>query len=410
MLFLEMKYHLFRNRARTLLLVCAAAALCGCVAFFAHNVQTTQQALDQLGKSSPATLTLTNVLMNTFDRLNVRGEDADRLVELGLGKLTATSSVVGFWKTDYTKDPYDIEALAVTNLETIDFSSTEGIEYAPGLDGSFLAGDEPLCLVSERIAEENGISLGDTLSMQLCRLTFTSQITESLGLISTEKFSLQVAGIFGEKSSTTYTADLFLPSLWLRTQVEKAGMDFYYSSFSGSLKDSMELNRFKEGLAEYGYRQPIVMTPQSTNEAMAMDRSAATTAVMEDKTFIRAAEKLGASLQYYRILAAPLLLLAVGVITLAVFLVLRGARREMAIACSLGRPKGKTAAAHFLAVLAAQAAGCLLILPLLLLLGCSWGTILFAYGVFLACALFGNAVSLLILLRFEPMALLVQAE
>lgn len=410
MLFLEIKYHLFRNRARSLLLVCVSAALCGCIAFFAHNVQANRQALEQLEESSPATLTLTNILMNTFDQLNVRGEDADRLVELGLGKLNAASSVMGYWKADYEQDLYDVEALAVTNLETIDFSSTEGIEYAPGVDGSFLEGDEPLCLVSRSFAEENGISLGDTLSMHLRRLLFSSQQTDAFQVISTEKFSLQVAGIFGGKSTTAYTDDLFLPSLWLRAQVEKAGMDFYYSSFSGSLKDSMELNRFKEGLAEYGYRQPIVMTPQSTNEAMAMDRSAATTAVMEDKTFIRSTEKLGASLQYYRILAAPLLLLTVGMAVLSVFLVLRGARRDMAISCSLGQPRIKIAAAHFLAVLAAQAAGCLLILPLLLLLGCSWGTILFAYGVFLACALFGNAVSLLILLRFEPMALLVRAE
>lgn len=409
MLFLEIKYHLFRNRARSLLLVCVSAALCGCIAFFAHNVQANRQALEQLEESSPATLTLTNILMNTFDQLNVRGEDADRLVELGLGKLNAASSVMGYWKADYEQDLYDVEALAVTNLETIDFSSTEGIEYAPGVDGSFLEGDEPLCLVSRSFAEENGISLGDTLSMHLRRLLFSSQQTDAFQVISTEKFSLQVAGIFGGKSTTAYTDDLFLPSLWLRAQVEKAGMNFYYSSFSGSLKDSMELNRFKEGLAEYGYRQPIVMTPQSTAEAM-VDKSAATTAVMEDKTFIRAAEKLGASLQYYRVLAVPLLFLAVGVITLAVFLVLRGARREMAIACSLGRPKGKTAAAHFLAVLTAEAAGCVLTVLPMLLLGVSLSTLLTAWAILLLCALPGNAVGLLILLRFEPMTLLVQSE
>lgn len=409
MLFLEIKYHLFRNRARSLLLVCVSAALCGCIAFFAHNVQANRQALEQLEESSPATLTLTNILMNTFDQLNVRGEDADRLVELGLGKLNAASSVMGYWKADYEQDLYDVEALAVTNLETIDFSSTEGIEYAPGVDGSFLEGDEPLCLVSRSFAEENGISLGDTLSMHLRRLLFSSQQTDAFQVISTEKFSLQVGGIFGGKSTTSYTDDLFLPSLWLRAQVEKAGMDFYYSSFSGSLKDSMELNRFKEGLAEYGYRQPIVMTPQSTAEAM-MDKSAATTAVMEDKTFIRAAEKLGASLQYYRVLAVPLLFLAVGVITLAVFLVLRGARREMAIACSLGRPKGKTAVAHFLAVLTAEAAGCVLTVLPMLLLGVSLSTLLTAWAILLLCALPGNAVGLLILLRFEPMTLLIQSE
>lgn len=409
MLFLEIKYHLFRNRARSLLLVCVSAALCGCIAFFAHNVQANRQALEQLEESSPATLTLTNILMNTFDQLNVRGEDADRLVELGLGKLNAASSVMGYWKADYEQDLYDVEALAVTNLETIDFSSTEGIEYAPGVDGSFLEGDEPLCLVSRSFAEKNGISLGDTLSMHLRRLLFSSQQTDAFQVISTEKFSLQVAGIFGGKSTTAYTDDLFLPSLWLRAQVEKAGMDFYYSSFSGSLKDSMELNRFKEGLAEYGYRQPIVMTPQSTAEAM-VDKSAATTAVMEDKTFIRAAEKLGASLQYYRVLAVPLLFLAVGVITLAVFLVLRGARREMAIACSLGRPKGKTAAAHFLAVLTAEAVGCVLTVLPMLLLGVSLSTLLMAWAILLLCALPGNAVGLWVLLRFEPMTLLIQSE
>lgn len=412
MLFLEMKYHLFRNRARTLLLICAAAALCGCVAFFTHNVQANRQALDQLGKSSPATLRLTNSMMSTFDRLTIRAEDGDKLAELGLGDLKACSSAAGYWKQPYEGMSYgnDVELLAVTKLEAIGLSSAEGIECAPGVDGSFLEGDEPLCLVSWEFAEKNGISLGDTLSMQLCQKLLSSQSIDFFQIISEEKFELKAAGLLDRESQAGHAADLYLPSLWLRLQVEKTGLPFYYDSFSGSLTDSMKLNEFKAGLENLGYRQPYAMEPLSAEQALGIDWTSGTTAVMEDKTFIRSTEKLGASLQYYRILAAPLLLLTVGMAVLSVFLVLRGARRDMAISCSLGQPRIKIAAAHFLAVLAAQAAGCLLILPLLLLLGCSWGTILFAYGVFLACALFGNAVSLLILLRFEPMSLLTRAE
>lgn len=412
MLFLKIRYHLFRNWSRTLLLICTAAALCGCIAFFTHNVQANRRALEQLSLSSPATLRLTNSVMNTFDELNVRGEDADRLVELGIGDINASSKVVGFWKTSFGDGNLsDVELLAVTDIDTIGFSSQEGIEYVPGTDSSFLEGDEPLVLMSREFAEENSFSLGDSISLQLQQRLFSSQQMEgAFRLISEEKLSLQVAGIFDENSGAANAADLYLPSLWLRAQVEKAGMDFYYNSFSGSLRDSMKLNEFKAKLAEYGYRQPMAMVPQTDREMLGLDRSAATTAVMEDKAFIRAAEKLGTSLQYYRILSVPLLILFAGMAVLSVFLVLRGARLDMAVSRSLGETRAMVAASHFLALLAAQIAGCVLILPPLLLLGCSWGELLFAYGVFLVCALFGNAVGLSILLRFEPMALLVRSE
>lgn len=412
MLFLEMKYHLFRNRARTLLLICAASALCGCIAFFMHNVQANRQALDQLGKSSPATLKLTNSMMSSFDRLTIRGKDVDKLVDLGLGNISACSGAAGFWKTPYENMSYgnDVELLAVTGFDTIGLSAPEGVEYLPGFSADFLRGDQPLVLVSRDFAEENHISLGDTLSMQLCQKLVTSQMLDYFQLISEKKFELKVTGLLSEKNRAEQEADLYLPSLWLREQVESASLDFYYDSFSGSLSDSMKLNEFKAGLENLGYRQPYAMEPLSAEQALGIDWTSGTTAMMEDKTFIRAAEKLGASLQYYQILAAPLLLLAVGMTVLSVFLVLRGARRDMAVSCSLGRPKSKVAAAHFLAALAAQAAGCVLILFPLLLLGVSGETLLFTYGIFLACALPGNAAGLLLLLRFDPMTLLARAE
>lgn len=412
MLFLEIKYHLLRNRARSLLLVCTAAVLCGCIAFFLNNSRTTQQALEQLNEASPATLRLTNNFMSTFDRLTIRASSADDLVELGLQDIKAFSGAVGYLNTDYLNDisNYDVELLAVTNLEAIGFSSLEGIEYAPGADASFLEGEEPLVLMSREFAEENNVSLGDTLSMHLRQKLFTSQSLDFFQWISEERFELRVQGFFGEKNKAEHIADLYLPSKWLRIQVENADLLFYYDSFFGSLTDSMKLNEFKAGLETLGYRQPYAMDPLEAAQNHDADLSSGTTAVMEDKTFIRAAEKLGTSLQYYRILTVPLFLLAIGVITLAVFLVLRGSRRDMAISCSLGQPKRKIAAAHFLAVLIAQAAGYVLTLPLLLLLGISPGTLLTALGAFFLCSLPGNAIGLLVLLRFEPMTLLIQSE
>ncbi len=407
----EAGYQLFRNRGRTVLLCCVSAVLCGCVAFYLGNIEANRKALDNLNESTPAVLHLTNMTMDSLDELNINTDRFDALERLGLRSVTATSREKGCLETAYdynNPESADTEVRGLSSLEAAEMDSEEFISYAPGMDQACLEGEEPLCLLSEDYAGEHGFSLGDTVSLQLCQVAYDIYRAPLVRPISKEKVELRVAGIFSKNCKPEVFADLYLPVKWVRSYAEQAGADFYYASMSASLLDSMNLNAFKEKLKEMGYYQPIVMGIPTDKSP---DLSAANTVFFEDQNFIKAAEKLGSAVRYYRFFLLPFLFVVTALITLAIFLVLRSTRRDMAIACSLGRPKGRTALANLLAALSAQLVGCVLTLPVILLLaGLSLPMALTVCGAFLLCALLGDLVGLMVLLRFDAMSLLLQSE
>ena len=113
----------------------------------------------------------------------------------------------------------------------------------------------------------------------------------------------------------------------------------------------------------------------------------------------------------YRTFMAPFFIVVVLMVTMAVVLVLRGARYDMAIALSLGRERRKIALVHMLASLAAQGLGCIIALPVIALpAGLGLGVGLLVCGSFLACALLGDMAGLFGLLRFDPMDLLIKTD
>ncbi len=172
----------------------------------------------------------------------------------------------------------------------------------------------------------------------------------------------------------------------------------------------MNLNDFKASLDELGFTQPFKI--QKFGEwGDNYDRSEGAAIMMDDEDFIKTAEKLGETIQQFQIFLFPFFGVVVGLVTLSIFLVLRGARRDMAISCSLGRPKGLIGAANLLAALGAELIGSLLVLPvMILLLGIPSGTALVVCLAFLACALVGDLAALCLLLRFDALSMLTASQ
>ncbi|WP_322176541.1 hypothetical protein [Acutalibacter caecimuris] len=103
--------------------------------------------------------------------------------------------------------------------------------------------------------------------------------------------------------------------------------------------------------------------------------------------------------------------MVIGLIVLAIFLIMRSSRRDIAISSSLGRPKFLSALANFLAALFSETVGCILIIPVAVLgTGLSIGGALIICGVFLLCACIGNGLALALILHFDTFALLTATE
>ncbi|WP_322170527.1 hypothetical protein [Acutalibacter caecimuris] len=435
-LWIEAGYQLFRNKGRSILLVCASLLLCGCIAFYLGTIDTNKKALRTLSQSTPATVRLSNIDGDEFDNLTLSYTFADGLVNRGVVNIRSTSQADGYHSEEAKAqmreglalraekmehpDPGrmgfvgfplpdgDTSILGISRIEVLGVPANGLITWAEGYDESFLEGDGALCLITQAYADAFGLTLGDTFSASMCFVQYGTFRGKTSNYTSDPTWT--VVGICSPRLTANRKADMYVPVNWLRKEVESTGTPFTYTSFEGDLADSMELNGFKEGLRDMGLGQPFFLIKEDYARSPP-DRSAAKTLYMEDEDFIRTAEKLGQAIRQYEAFLIPFFIIVVFLVTLAIFLVLRGCRRDMAVACSLGRPKLLTGTATLLAALGAQLAGALLSVPVALFLtGISIGTALLVCGAFMLCALLGDVVGLLALLRFDALALLTAGD
>ena len=219
---------------------------------------------------------------------------------------------------------------------------------------------------------------------------------------------LKVAGTAKKTGIEELQADIYLPVAFLRARAEEQGMSFYYDSFEAGLNDSMNLNEYKEFLVSAGFSHPVE-PPEDPN--VYVNFSDGNAVVMEDETFIKTAERLRSKLDQFEGFVIPFFVVVATLVGLSIFLVLRGARKDMAISCSLGRPKFISGLSALFAALTAEILGCIVALPVIWLAGgLSFSMSLAVCGAFLLCGLVGDIAALMLLLRFDTLRLLIETE
>lgn len=412
----EAGYRLFRNRSRSLLLALVSLLLCGCIAFYIGNILSSQKALDRINETNPAVGAICCQDGSRTKELTIAAYRVDLLEDWGMTKVLAATQASGALGEEAKRqNPYnggDTAMLAVSCLEAASPTPEDRFTYGEGYDESLLAGSEALCLLSESYAAEHGFAVGDTLTMPIHMTNYTGSGAITPVYIDIGEQTLTVAGTFvqGLETKAEDKTDALLPVKWLRAASEAYGEAFSYNNCEFYLKDSMLLNDFKEAAPGMGFSQPFAI--QSFSEwAMPPSKTAGVAIFMNDEDFIKTAEKLGGSIRQFKAMLLPFFLVVTLLVTLAIFLVLRSTRREMAIASSLGRSKVLTGAASLLAALASEAAGCVAGIPLMLLLaGLPVLAVAAICGAFLLCALLGDLIGLAALLRFDTLNLLTAAE
>ena len=248
-------------------------------------------------------------------------------------------------------------------------------------------------------AQENGIELGGTLDFPAYTMVWNQAGIRYLPL---GEVRLEVAALLDSAQSKGTLGDLYVPAAWLRRQAEAAGVDFYYGSLSVELADPGQLNSFKAELPAMGFMEP-------TEDAA--DLFSGDSVSVEDELFIKTAGQLQGNLATFRRFFFPFLGLVAGLAGLVTFLLLRGARRDIAIAVSLGRSRLQIGLTYALVQVLTQLAGCLAVFPVMkLALNLSLSSCLGICGSFLLCGGAGTVLALLLLLRFDVMELLLQME
>ncbi len=395
-MFVQVKYQL-RSRGRSVLVLCIAALLAACMAFYVGNIGVNKAALQSLSDSVPVTVRITSRNGAKTAGLNIEAKPFDHLTEAGVHDVRCTAVAAGAFSPEVRAQEMflggDTIVRAGNSLEALELSA-DNLHFADGQSAAFLSGDSAQCVIGEDYAERTGLHPGDTLSLEIytVRQSMNGTIYQMIGDVA-----LEIIGTH----SVPGGADVILPVNFLRTEAETAGVSFLYDSCSALVDDSTHLKGFKAEMQKYF----MDINPS------AEDPNAGDALSVEDELFVKTASRLRQNIALFQSMLVPFFALIIGLVVLTTFLTMRSTRRDMAIARSLGVSKWRCAAPNFISTVLLDMLGCAVILPILsAALHIPALSAHAIFGLFTLCAALGTAAALLCLLRFDTLTLLTQVD
>lgn len=394
--FVQVKYQL-RSRGRSVLVLCIAALLAACMAFYVGNIGVNKAALQSLSDSVPVTVRITSRNGAKTAGLNIEAKPFDHLTEAGVHDVRCTVVAAGAFSPEVRAQEMflggDTIVRAGNSLEALELSA-DNLHFADGQSAAFLSGDSAQCVIGEDYAERTGLHPGDTLSLEIytVRQSMNGTIYRMIG-----NAALEIIGTHSAPGG----ADVILPVNFLRTEAETAGVSFLYDSCSALVDDSTHLKDFKAEMQKYF----MDINPS------AEDPNAGDALSVEDELFVKTASRLRQNIALFQSMLVPFFALIIGLVVLTTFLTMRSTRRDMAIARSLGVSKCRCAAPNFISTVLLDMLGCAVILPILsAALHIPALSAHAIFGLFTLCAALGTAAALLCLLRFDTLTLLTQVD
>lgn len=395
-MFEQVKYQL-RSRGRSVLVLCIAALLAACMAFYVGNIGVNTAALQSLSDSVPVTVRITSRNGAKTAGLNIEAKPFDHLTEAGVHDVRCTAVAAGAFSPEVRAQEMflggDTIVRAGNSLEALELSA-DNLHFADGQSAAFLSGDSAQCVIGEDYAERTGLHPGDTLSLEIytVRQSMNGTIYQMIG-----DAALKIIGTHSAPGGV----DVILPVNFLRTEAETAGVSFLYDSCSALVDDSTHLKGFKAEMQKYF----MDINPS------AEDPNAGDALSVEDELFVKTASRLRQNIALFQSMLVPFFALIIGLVALTTFLTMRSTRRDMAIARSLGVSKWRCAAPNFISTVLLDMLGCAVILPILsAALHIPALSAHAIFGLFTLCAALGTAAALLCLLRFDTLTLLTQVD
>lgn len=396
LMFVQVKYQL-RNRGRSVLVLCIAALLAACMAFYVGNIGVNKAALQSLSDSVPVTVRITSRNGAKTAGLNIEAKPFDHLTEAGVHDVRCTAVAAGAFSPEVRAQEMflggDTIVRAGNSLEALELSA-DNLHFADGQSAAFLSGDSAQCVIGEDYAERTGLHPGDTLSLEIytVRQSMNGTIYQMIG-----DAALEIIGTHSAPGG----ADVILPVNFLRTEAETAGVSFLYDSCSALVDDSTHLKDFKAEMQKYF--MDINLSAEDPNAGDALS--------VEDELFVKTVSRLRQNIALFQSMLVPFFALIIGLVVLTTFLTMRSTRRDMAIARSLGVSKWRCAAPNFISTVLLDMLGCAVILPILsAALHIPALSAHAIFGLFTLCAALGTAAALLCLLRFDTLTLLTQVD
>lgn len=400
----EIWRHIWRNKGRSLLSLGIAALLVSFVGIYMGNIRKNEITLQSLSDTIPVTAQITNRNGSRDIGLEINTNTLDKLLSEYITDPIYTAQAGGNLDPINRAEPIkvcDTVIIATNHVSGVPFIVDNGITFLEGWDETYLESDEALCTVSESYAARHDISIGDVISFPLYVLKYEKD-GMSHKFVEVGQPSLTVIGTFRGENEIDESRRMVVPVNWLRLYVEDKGIPFYYDSARCTVKDPLNLNEFKSYMEEMNF---------GAVDLKASDRRSGDKLIVQDKIFIETASKIQDNLKMFKMFQVPFFILIVLLIILVSFLILRSYQKDMAIARSLGRQKILSGVSFFLENMILYLFGCIIVLPILIhITGIGISSMLSIYLLFLGCAGIGIWGALLLLLRFDTLALLTKID
>jgi len=400
---LEIRRQIWRSKIRSLLTLGVSAALVLCLGIYLNNIKNTRAALANLAQSIPVTVQVSSVDGTLQNGLEIKAEQADKLLRADIADAVYTSLACGniepVNQTEQIRS-CDTGITGANSLAAFSGIGASSVQFYEQWDAGCLAGGEPVCILHDAYAKLHRLSLGDQITLPMCVVQYHPN-GYTFDFVNADTVELTVVGIYTDFSENT-TADLIVPVSWLRKTVENCGLPFYYDSLRCTVREPLELNAFKQEMQELNFEQTNADSPEH-RKGKAL--------IIDDQMFIKTAERLQRNLNLFYAAVIPFFVLISVLVAVITFLLSQNRRRELALARSLGSPGLFVAASFFLENFFLILFGCVLAtLILIFVLSMTLREILAFDALFLLFACIGLALAQCVLFRFDLMVLLTRVD
>lgn len=390
-----------RKKKQTFLGIALMCVLLLCLELYVGNIQRNQDALTQAGRELPVEVKVVSADGSQDVGIRIEEHKVEGLLAAGIKSPAYSVQIAGNLDPVNQVEPVkacDTSLYGVNTLEGFSFGEEDSFTFAPGYDGGFVEGQEPLCVLSASYAAAHGLQVGDRLELPVYSIDY-DQTGYSFQFGALGRVSLQVIGTFEETAGGQSAVNGIVPIAWVRALFAGNDREFSYHSFQGLVGNPLELNAFKAAMKELGFREvnPSAADPRTGN---ALE--------IQDKVFRETAERLQGNVRIFRWFAPVFCVLLCVLVFVTTFFRLRSSRKEIAIASSLGTPLGISGAKLFLENLLLTLIGCgIALMVSALFLGAS---ALPVGGVFLAVSILGSIGAVLLVCRFDVLETLTRQE
>ena len=388
-------------RSLLCMLICTFATLL--LNLYMGNMEDLRQTLEKLSEAMEVPAKISNLDGSMDQGLKIESElvfellASDHVAEpavtiqllAGFGSFSQEE-----WQTNLTLQARGVNCLAGAGLKP------ENVTLLEGISPDFLAADEQRCLVDRSVMEEKGYKTGDRVPFTVYYYRYGDY--HQIFCEPLEQCEYEIVGTVDTPGTGGAYPELILPIKAVENSCRRAGVLFLADSFSFVVKNPLELNAFKEEMHSFG------LLPVSAGAELHYEGNAL---VVEDETFIRAAERIEENLTLLKGFFPLIAAIAAGVGYLTAHLFIQNRRQEYALLRSVGLGKNRSALVFFLEYFLLAVCGCGLG-SLCMLEGTpgGWRRSVTAAVIFLGCCLPGIAAALFSMGRGSVMQILTQKD